>query len=952
MSTKCSVCGASAQTNSNSIITCGGCALAVHEGCYGVKREFCHDKWFCRKCESQVRISKIRCDLCPIKDGAFKRCRGARYGWAHILCAVYIDGIYFEDPDNMDLILLCDVSPDRFGRPCVFCERNQRSSQANHGVCIQCATKSCRVYFHVTCASLEGLLSELPWSDADSTTSLARVITRTLPAEQTSLAQIDTTTFGTSTCHRDGVSCPLPTDSTKRFYGFCSLRHKENFLSALSAAHQSSTATPAVSCPTSSNDPLGRIAVGDGASIDFAADNGDVLQKDTQPSFGHLPTSRMVAALGEPTSPLQSGSICATPPVELGTHPNTNVPQPTPIRELSGLTTETNTESVGNEIKQSGENCVELLPNSRSPPTVTLASSAPSDISLDQTQNCNSSVSYSFSNVRTTTTTTSHPTAMDCDLSQSTAEMKRVPEKCTVNAHSGKLRRRKKTAHLNAAKETRFPPQRPLPLRGSMVSFGNTTKPLLCSSKQPQLSSTDCPLDRDGRPAPLLTMEDLLEWQWNQAGNLLMHHVDGTDVVSLLDSLHKLKSENDSLESKLLRLKTRYEHLRSVNLRLSASLSAMESASTAPSNVGNVPSYFPSLTANESSQHNNHVHRPRLSEPSDTDPPVTKFRHDAVWHSLESAPTRPSNSHRDCCPTSNDPQPSPRSTATLVVSRPIVCSSNQSTFMHAVPQHTVLQSPVVSCRMIETSSSLQSPSSKNANAMPQANSDSYSSVYTSKHGSQQHTRRHTTARQRPEDTNREKPRANVQNQQNTYLPNRPIDYLVYEQPARVLFGKSGNSQELQELSARLSSAIAARQPSASVKAGCIPEPRNTSREHEKSGPYRSPEISPRSTNAIHFRPVRTEKTVKSDELNLDFFNLHAVPRDPTPSAAQLVEMTPAETREKTIKPPHLVHSSSPKIALNVSIASTAMTAPRVVQPYSTTIDETSDTTEHGTTYKT
>ncbi|KAA3676117.1 uncharacterized protein DEA37_0009080 [Paragonimus westermani] len=57
-----------------------------------------------------------RCDLCPIKDGAFKRSSGARCGWAHIICAFYINEVYFKDPDTMDLIILDDVPTDRPGR--------------------------------------------------------------------------------------------------------------------------------------------------------------------------------------------------------------------------------------------------------------------------------------------------------------------------------------------------------------------------------------------------------------------------------------------------------------------------------------------------------------------------------------------------------------------------------------------------------------------------------------------------------------------------------------------------------------------------------------------------------------------------------------------------------------------------------------------------------------------
>ncbi|VDN18948.1 unnamed protein product [Dibothriocephalus latus] len=71
-------------------------------------------------------------------------------------------------------------------------------------------------------------------------------------------------------------------------------------------------------------------------------------------------------------------------------------------------------------------------------------------------------------------------------------------------------------------------------------------------------------------------MQYLLEWQWEQGGTLLMQQAENTDVVTLLNCLHQLKTENDTLEAKLLRLQSKREHLKSVNARLSASLTTLE----------------------------------------------------------------------------------------------------------------------------------------------------------------------------------------------------------------------------------------------------------------------------------------------------------------------------------------------------------------------------------------
>ncbi|KAF8568471.1 hypothetical protein P879_03649, partial [Paragonimus westermani] len=146
-------------------------------------------------------------------------------------------------------------------------------------------------------------------------------------------------------------------------------------------------------------------------------------------------------------------------------------------------------------------------------------------------------------------------------------------------------------------------PQRPLPLRGLGLSTSHTG-----GVRENPLS--DVPSSSTGRAtdslktfthSPLATMQDLLEWQWDQAGALLMQQAEGTDVVSLLDCLHQLKTENDSLESKLLRLKTRKEHLRSVNARLTASLATMEATmANAPSTDKKIPQSQPLLLSNVS----------------------------------------------------------------------------------------------------------------------------------------------------------------------------------------------------------------------------------------------------------------------------------------------------------------------------------------------------------------
>lgn len=138
--------------------------------------------WFCRKCESQERATKVvrldtcqllflieflvsmiipvrqKCDLCPSRDGALKRTD--QEGWAHVVCALYIPEVRFGNVTTMEPILTSLVPEDRYGRSCYICVTSNRGAKATDGACMQCNKLGCKFYFHVTCAQTQGLLCE------------------------------------------------------------------------------------------------------------------------------------------------------------------------------------------------------------------------------------------------------------------------------------------------------------------------------------------------------------------------------------------------------------------------------------------------------------------------------------------------------------------------------------------------------------------------------------------------------------------------------------------------------------------------------------------------------------------------------------------------------------------------------------------------------------------------
>uniref|UniRef100_G1RQP3 MLLT10 histone lysine methyltransferase DOT1L cofactor n=1 Tax=Nomascus leucogenys TaxID=61853 RepID=G1RQP3_NOMLE len=151
----------------NPLVYCDGhgCSVAVHQACYGIV-QVPTGPWFCRKCEFQERAARVRCELCPHKDGALKRTDNG--GWAHVVCALYIPEVQFANVSTMEPIVLQSVPHDRYNKTCYICDEQGRESKAATGACMTCNKHGCRQAFHVTCAQFAGLLCEEEGNGADN----------------------------------------------------------------------------------------------------------------------------------------------------------------------------------------------------------------------------------------------------------------------------------------------------------------------------------------------------------------------------------------------------------------------------------------------------------------------------------------------------------------------------------------------------------------------------------------------------------------------------------------------------------------------------------------------------------------------------------------------------------------------------------------------------------------
>ncbi|XP_058537729.1 protein AF-10 isoform X13 [Neofelis nebulosa] len=573
----CCVCSDERGWAENPLVYCDGhgCSVAVHQACYGIV-QVPTGPWFCRKCESQERAARVRCELCPHKDGALKRTDNG--GWAHVVCALYIPEVQFANVSTMEPIVLQSVPHDRYNKTCYICDEQGRESKAATGACMTCNKHGCRQAFHVTCAQFAGLLCEEEGNGADNVqycgyckyhfSKLKKSKRGSNRSYDQSLS--DSSSHSQDKHHEKEKKKYKEKDKHKQ-------KHKKQPEPSPALVPSLTVTTEKTYTSTSSNSISGSLKRLEDTAARFTNANFQEVSAHTT-SGKDVSEARGSEGKGKKSSAHSSGQRGRKPG---GRNPGTTVSAASPFQQEISMQYRHDGACPTASIYNSNDVAVSF-PNvvSGSGSSTPVSSSHLPQQSSGHLQQVGALSPSAASSAAPAVATTQANTLSGSSLSQAPSHM-----------YGNRLNPNSSMAALIVQSENSQTDQdlgdngRSLAGRGSSprgsLSPRSPVSSLQIRYDQPVNSSLE------NLPPVAASIEQLLERQWSEGQQFLLEQGTPSDILGMLKSLHQLQVENRRLEEQIKNLTAKKERLQLLNAQLS------------------VP--FPTITTNPSPSHQMHA---------------------------------------------------------------------------------------------------------------------------------------------------------------------------------------------------------------------------------------------------------------------------------------------------------------------------------------------------------
>ncbi|RUS81591.1 hypothetical protein EGW08_010643 [Elysia chlorotica] len=660
----CCVCSDERGWSENPLVYCdgAGCNVAVHQACYGIV-QVPTGPWFCRKCESQERVARVKCELCPQRAGALKRTDSG--GWCHVVCALYIPEACFANVQTMEPIVLNAVPTERFNKICYICEEQKRDTKATAGACMQCNRTSCKQYFHVTCAQAQGLLCEVTGS-YENVTYCGYCSHHYKKLKNHS--NVKTIPAFRPIPNENGASdsSPEKTNPPKLEMG-SKVTIKPTTPAGIKATEAEKSPQQVDQSVSSTSDSVP--ASGKATENVSRGNNAHTIKTEPQ-------ASQVSAQVSDVSSAVSPTGGCCTGEGDGGQKSSS---------ESGGGSSDHSIQEPSSSVGVVGITS-SSVPNRRSDKGAA-SSSTEQLLEVDvETESVEAGLSEKLLPVSNSMAKRQHSGSQDSPRKSISKKQKgdtlerkeRLKKAIKKRQGVGGTDQASSSSQSSSKKQLKSPPAAASTLPGhhdycgntfggspyfqSLSTSGRVSMPSLTSNDHfthfpypscmgfgfqdnrfvgepnpsemvdsndlvqppkyfPSTNMASSSRNHDRSQDMPLSMEQLLEQQWEQGAQFLMQQGDHFDISSLLNCLHKLKGENLSLEEQVKDLKSRRNHLMMVNARLALPFSLFENNSTSSGGPGG-PSEEMTESATRLSETRSSVGSLEdISSPDDVQPP-------------------------------------------------------------------------------------------------------------------------------------------------------------------------------------------------------------------------------------------------------------------------------------------------------------------------------------------